>query len=91
MADFDFVDGNIPLLNGISTTPSVVQIDQRVPKMEMKVLYNGPALVGEWFHIKVHLRNSETTDVSDVAVHALLEEADDLIIADTTRLTLDYR
>ena len=53
--------------------------------MEMKIDINGPSLVGEWFQIKVKLQNNETAQAENVTLTATLEEADDLIIADTTR------
>ena len=35
--------------------------------------------------------NKELAEAKEVSLTASLEEADDLIIADTTRITLDYR
>ena len=80
-----FVDGNIPSLDKICSTLSSVKIEQRKPEMEMKIDINGPSLVGEWFQIKVKLLNNETAQAENVTLTATLEEADDLIIADTTR------
>ena len=68
-----------------------VNINQREPKVEMVVETNGPALIGEWFKIKVNLKNNEDSEVKKVSVVASLEEANDPIIADTTKLTLDYK
>ena len=79
------VDSNIPSLDKISSTLSSVKIEQRKPEMEMKIDINGPSLVGEWFQIKVKLQNNETAQAENVTLTATLEEADDLIIADTTR------
>jgi hypothetical protein len=89
----DAVDGcchNIDL-DMVPISFSSVMIEQRVPKLELTVQTNGPALVGEWFHIHIKLTNNEEVAVSDVSAVASLEEANDPIIADTTRLTLDYK
>ena len=55
--DLDTVDGNFP--SGLESKPtlSTVKIEQREPKMEMKVEVDEPSLVGEWFQIKVKLVN----------------------------------
>ena len=89
--DLDAVDGDFPRLDQVTSSLSTVKIEQREPKMQMQVEVNGPSLVGEWFQIKVRLLNSENGDAKNVSIVATLEEADDLIIADTTRITLDYR
>ena len=47
--------------------------------------------IGEWFKIHVNLHNRENVEVKDVSIVASLEEANAPIIADTTRLTLDYK
>jgi len=47
--------------------------------------------VNEWFVVTVHLDNKETCSANDVTVCATLTEATDLVVADTTRLTLDYK
>ena len=83
--DLDIVDGNSQNLDKITSTLSSVKIEQRKPKMEMKVGINGPSLVGEWFQIKVKLVNNESAEAENVTLTATLEEADDLMIADTTR------
>ncbi len=51
----------------------------------------GPILVSEWFVVTAELTNNESLPVSDVVVSATLAEASDPIIADTTRLVLDYK
>ena len=86
----DAVDGHSDL-DLIPLTASSVVIDQRKPQVAMSVSTDGPALIGEWFRIEVDLVNDEPVMVTDVLVVARLEEADDPIIADTTRLTLDYK
>ena len=55
--DLDTVDGNFP--SGLESKPTLssVKIEQREPKMEMKVEVDEPSLVGEWFQIKVKLVN----------------------------------
>ena len=78
-------------LDSVPLALSCVDINQRDPKMEMKVVTNDPALIGEWFKIYVNLSNNEKDRVEDVSVIASLEEASDPLIADTTRLTLDYK
>ena len=78
-------------LDSVPLALSCVEINQRDPKMEMKVVTNDPALIGEWFKIYVNLSNNEKDRVEDVSVIASLEEASDPLIADTTRLTLDYK
>ena len=50
----------------------------------------------EWFCCQYPLIiylavNKELAEAKEVSLTASLEEADDLIIADTTRITLDYR
>ena len=84
--DTDSVDGQTLAIE----TFSCVKIEQREPQMKLEIEANGPSLVGEWFHIKVKLSNQELSQAQDLNLTAALEEADDLIIADTTRLTLDY-
>ena len=78
-------------LDSVPLALSCVDINQRDPKMEMKVVTNDPALIGEWFKIYVNLCNNENDRVEDVSVIASLEEASDPLISDTTRLTLDYK
>ena len=78
-------------LDSVPLALSCVDINQRDPKMEMKVVTNDPALIGEWFKIYVTLCNNEKDRVEDVSVIASLEEASDPLISDTTRLTLDYK
>ena len=55
--DLDTVDGNLPSSLENKPTLSSVKIEQREPKMEMKVEVDEPSLVGEWFQIKVKLVN----------------------------------
>ena len=55
--DLDTVDGNFPSSLENKPTLSSVKIEQREPKMEMKVEVDEPSLVGEWFQIKVKLVN----------------------------------
>ena len=55
--DLDTVDGNFPSSLDKKATLSSVKIEQREPKMEMKVEVDEPSLVGEWFQIKVKLFN----------------------------------
>ena len=57
----------------------------------MTVLTNAPVLVGEWFYIRLQLKNKESVEVSNVTAEASLVEAHDPLISDTTKLTLDYR
>ena len=87
----DTVDSVASHQTSVPPSSSMVNIEQRDPKLDMKVQANGPALVGEWFHIKVKLANNESSEVRDVSLVASLEEANDPIIVDTTRLTLDYK
>ena len=75
----------------IPLTATSAEIRQREPQMQLKVNTNEPALIGEWFHIRVQLINNELSNVKNVSLVASLEEANDPIIADTTRLTLDYK
>lgn len=75
----------------IPLTATSAEIRQREPQMQMKINTNEPALIGEWFHIRVQLINNELSNVMNVSLVASLEEANDPIIADTTRLTLDYK
>ena len=87
------VDGQSKSID-LDTVPlslSCTNIDQREPKVDLNVITNGPALIGEWFKIHVHLTNKENVEVKKVSIVASLEEANDPIIADTTRLTLDYK
>ena len=56
----------------------------------MSLEAEAPVLIGEWFLIRVNLKNEEAEPLTDVTVVARLKDAADPIIADTTRLTLDY-
>ena len=57
----------------------------------MCLVLSAPILIGEWFLVRVKLENGEPETLSDVKVVARLKDASDPIIADTTRLTLDYK
>ena len=92
--DIDDVDGSGDSaldFDQIPLTASSADITQREPQMQLVIATNEPALIGEWFHINVSLVNKEVCDVTDVTLVASLEEANDPIIADTTRLVLDYK
>ena len=92
--DIDDIDGagdSALDFDQIPLTASSADITQREPQMQLVIATNEPALIGEWFHIRVSLINKEDCDVTDVTLVASLEEANDPIIADTTRLTLDYK
>jgi len=77
-------------LDDIVQTLSAVNIEQRQPQLKMSLEADAPILIGEWFLIRVKLENGEPETLSDVKVVARLKDASDPIIADTTRLTLDY-
>ena len=72
---------------------SRVDIEQRTPKLNMKLCVKGPILVGEWFAIDVQLDNQEDMDtpLEDVVIAMKLIDAGDPLIADTTRITLNYK
>ena len=72
---------------------STIDIDQREPKLTMKICAKGPILVGEWFVIDVELDNQELLEdkITDLVVSMKLIDAGDPLIADTTKLTLDYK
>ena len=92
--DIDEVDGSGEAgfdFDQVPLTASSADITQREPLMQLVIHTNEPALIGEWFHIKINLINKEDCDVSDVVLEASLQEANDPIIADTTRLVLDYK
>ena len=57
----------------------------------MSATFSGPILVSEWFVVTAELTNNEALPVSEVVVSASLAEAADPIIADTTRLVLDFK
>ena len=77
----------------IQKKSSLIYIEQRKPQVTMKICAAGPILVGEWFVINVKLDNQEDlVDVlKDVAVSIRLIDAGDPLIADTTKLTLNYK
>ena len=77
-------------LDNMCPTLSAVDIEQRQPRLKMTLETACPALVGEWFVIKIVLENGEDGDLKDVVVCAQLADASDPIIADTTKLTSDY-
>ena len=94
--DLDDVDGSgepsaLLDFDQIPLTATSTEIKQREPQMQLTIKTKEPALIGEWFHIKVQLVNNELSNVKNVTLVASLEEANDPIIADTTRLTLDYK
>ena len=94
--DLDDVDGSgepsaLLDFDQIPLTATSTEIRQREPQMQLTIKTKEPALIGEWFHIKVQLVNNELSNVKNVTLVASLEEANDPIIADTTRLTLDYK
>ena len=72
---------------------SLANIVQREPKLKMKLVGNGPILVGEWFPVHVDLNNQEgvVDSLTDVVVSARLIDAGNPLIADTTRLVMDYK
>ena len=72
---------------------STIDIEQRQPKLNMQIFAKGPILVGEWFVITVQLDNKEVLEetLTDLAVSMKLIDAGDPLIADTTKLTLNYK
>ena len=72
---------------------SSIDIDQRKPQLSMKICAKGPILVGEWFVICVELDNQEVLEdkLTELVVSMKLIDAGDPLIADTTKLTLDYK
>ena len=72
---------------------SQVDIEQRQPQMKMEICAQGPILVGEWFCINVMLDNKEDVEdgVQGVVVSVKLIDAGDPIIADTTKLSLNFK
>ena len=80
-------------MSSIHNKFATIDIDQRQPQLQMNICAKGPILVGEWFVISVQLDNKEELDekLADLAVSMKLIDAGDPLIADTTKLTLNYK
>ena len=76
--EFDFVD-----------IQPEVDVKQRTPQMAISVITDDPVMVGEWFAIRVRLDNKESDSAREIEFSAILTEAQDPIIADTTKITFD--
>ena len=61
-------------------------IEPQESGVDINIVQAPPALVGEWFRIRVDLENTEQTEASDLELSCYLRDRSDPLLTDTTTL-----